>query len=304
MIEAGCIAGFVNVHMSRSIPYRGRFAPSPSGPLHFGSLVAAMASYVHAKQHQGSWLLRIEDVDETRTKPAATDDIQRTLEVLGFAWDEQIIHQSHRKERYMAILKQLQEADHAYPCACSRADIANAGKQGVEGRIYPGNCRDGILDGKAARTVRLRTNDEPVRFHDLIAGNQCQQIKSEVGDFVIRRADGYIAYQLAVVVDDGEQGITHVVRGADLLHSTARQIYLQQLLGLPIPQYAHVPLVLDEQGHKLSKQDHAHPVSVDAPLDSLLSAYQFLYSDKSVPDFGSTTEFWQWALARTPLRVP
>ncbi len=255
-----------------------------------------MASYVHARQHQGIWLLRIEDVDETRTQPGAADDIQRTLDALGFEWDEQVVYQSRRKERYAAVLKHLIDSGHAYPCACSRADIASAGRQGIEGWIYPGSCREAIPDGKTARAIRLRTHDRPVRFHDLIAGTQSQHIESEVGDFIVRRADGYTAYQLAVVVDDGDQGITHVVRGADLLSSTARQIYLQQLLGLPGPQYAHVPLVLDEQGRKLSKQDQAHPVSTDAPLDCLRAAYQFLYKTTAEPDLGSVTEFWQWAI--------
>jgi glutamyl-Q tRNA(Asp) synthetase len=290
--------------MTDSNSYRGRFAPSPSGPLHFGSLVAAMASYLHAKHQQGIWLLRIEDVDETRTRPGAANEIQHTLASMGFEWDEQIIYQSQRKERYAAILKVLMDQGHAYPCACSRADIASTGRRGSLGWIYPGSCREGIPGSKITRAVRLRTHDQPIRFHDLIVGNQCQRIESEVGDFIIRRADGYTAYQLAVVVDDGDQGITHVVRGADLLSSTARQIYLQQLLGLPCPQYAHTPLVLDEQGRKLSKQDQAHPVSTDEPLTSLRSAYQFLYKTAVEPDLGSITEFWQWAIDQLPGNKP
>jgi len=276
--------------------YRGRFAPSPSGPLHAGSLVAAMASYVHARQHHGSWLLRIEDVDETRTRPGAADDILRTLDALGFEWDDKVICQSQRKERYAEIIEYLIDSGQAYPCACSRADVADTGRLGSLGWIYPGSCRGGIPEGKKARVIRLRTNDEPVMFQDMIAGAQIQRIESEVGDFVIRRADGYTAYQLAVVVDDGDQGITHVVRGADLLSSTARQIYLQRLLGLPCPQYAHTPLVLDSLGRKLSKQDLAHPVSADAPLPSLWSAYRFLYKTTDEPGLGSIREFWQWVL--------
>ena len=289
--------------MTGSLQYRGRFAPSPSGPLHAGSLVAAMASYVHARQHHGAWLLRMEDVDETRTRAGAADDILRTLDALGFAWDGKVIYQSQRKERYAEVLEKLIDAGHAYPCACSRADVAETGRLGSLGWIYPGSCREGIPGGKKARVIRLRTNDEPVRFQDMIAGAQSQRIESELGDFVIRRADGYTAYQLAVVVDDGDQGITHVVRGADLLSSTARQIYLQRLLGLPCPEYAHTPLVLDEQGRKLSKQDRAHPVSAGAPLPSLWSAYQFLYETTDEPDLGSVTEFWQWALEQ-PAAIP
>ncbi len=255
-----------------------------------------MASYLHARQHQGIWLLRIEDVDETRTLPGAADDIQRTLAALGFEWNEQVIYQSQRKGRYATVLGQLIDSGHAYACACSRTDIASAGQQGAESWVYPGSCREGIPQGKTARTIRLRTHDQPVSFHDLIAGTQCQRIESEVGDFVIRRADGYSAYQLAVVVDDADQGITHVVRGADLLSSTARQIYLQQLLDFPTPQYAHTPLVLDERGCKLSKQDQAHPVSVSDPLLSLRFAYQFLYKAETEPDLGSVDEFWHWAI--------
>lgn len=289
--------------MTANSQYRGRFAPSPSGPLHAGSLVAAMASYVHARQHRGAWLLRMEDVDETRTRPGAADDILRTLDSLGFEWDDKVIYQSQRKERYAEVLEHLVDSGQAYPCACSRADVAENGSLGSEGWIYPGSCREGIPAGKTARVIRLRTNDEPVSFQDLIAGAQSQRIESEVGDFVIRRADGYTAYQLAVVVDDGDQGITHVVRGADLLQSTARQIYLQRLLGLPCPEYAHTPLVLDEQGRKLSKQDQAHPVSAKTPLSSLCFAYQFLYGTTEVPELSSVAEFWQWALEQ-PAAIP
>lgn len=289
--------------MTHSSHYRGRFAPSPSGPLHIGSLVAAMASYLHARQQQGIWLLRIEDIDETRTLPGAADNIQRTLEALGFEWDEQVVYQSQRKERYASTLQRLMDSGHAYACACSRTDIANTGRRGAEGWIYPGSCREGIPQGKTARTIRLRTHDQPVSFHDLVAGAQCQHIESEVGDFVVRRADGYAAYQLAVVVDDGDQDITHVVRGADLLSSTIRQIYLQQLLDLPVPQYAHVPLVLDEQGRKLSKQDQAHPVSANDPLLSLRFAYRFLYKTMAEPDLGSVDEFWRWATDQATSRL-
>ena len=280
--------------MTAGTPYKGRFAPSPSGPLHTGSLVAAMASYVHARQHQGIWLLRIEDVDETRTRPGAADDILHTLDAHGFEWDDKVIYQSQRKERYAEIIAHLIKSAHAYPCACSRADISSTGKRGSLGWIYPGSCRKGIHGDKRARTIRLLTNDKPVSFQDLVAGPQVQRIESEVGDFVIRRADGFTAYQLAVVVDDGDQGITHVVRGADLLSSTARQIYLQQLLGLPGLKYAHTPLVLDKHGRKLSKQDKAHPVSARDPLPGLCSAYRFLYNTEVEPDLGSVTEFWQW----------
>jgi len=258
-----------------------------------------MASYVHARQHQGAWLLRIEDVDETRTQPGAANDIQRTLESLGFEWDEQVMFQSQRNQRYAEVIDFLLQSGHAYPCACSRSEISSTGTQGIEGWIYPGSCRDGITRGKSPRTIRLRTHDRPIQFQDLIAGPQCSRIESETGDFVIRRADGYTAYQLAVVVDDGDQGITHVVRGADLLSSAARQVHLQQILGLPIPQYAHAPLVLDDQGRKLSKQDRAHPVSAAKPLHSLQAACRFLYQTTVPTEVDSVKAFWKWIMAQS-----
>lgn len=261
-----------------------------------------MASYVHARQHQGTWLLRIEDVDETRIRAGAAADIQRTLENLGFEWDEQVMFQSQRKQPYAEAIESLLKTSHAYPCACSRSDIATNGLQGAEGWIYPGSCRNGIAHGKKPRTIRLRTHDQPIEFQDMILGPQSHRIESETGDFVIRRADGYTAYQLAVVVDDEDQGITHVVRGADLLGSTARQIHLQQILGFSIPQYAHVPLVLDEQGRKLSKQDDAHPVSTADPLQSLRSASQFLYNTTPPPELDSVSEFWRWLMQQPATR--
>jgi len=277
--------------------YRGRFAPSPTGPLHFGSLVAAMASYLDARAHRGDWLVRMEDVDETRTVPGAADHILRTLDAFGFQWQGQVLVQSHRKTLYSDVIAELRLERLAFDCGCSRAEISASARQGPEGPIYPGTCRDRLPAGKRARSVRLRVTNQAIGFNDRIAGPQHQDLAAELGDFVIRRADGYTAYQLAVVVDDAEQAITQVVRGADLLRSTPRQIYLQGLLGLPTPGYAHVPLVLGPDRRKLSKQDRAHPVAAENPLPALLSGWDFLGQLPPPEPPTSINAFWQWAIA-------
>jgi glutamyl-Q tRNA(Asp) synthetase len=285
--------------------YRGRFAPSPTGPLHFGSLVAAVASYLDARALDGQWLLRIEDVDETRAVPGAADDILRTLEAFGFQWDGDILVQSRRKAAYRAAIDDLKSRGLAYDCGCTRKEIAAVALHGIEGPVYPGTCRDGLPPGKRPRSVRLKVPDQDIGFDDRIAGHVHHNLARELGDFIIHRADGYTAYQLAVVLDDAEQGVNQVVRGADLLLSTPRQIYLQGLLGLDTPLYAHVPLVLGEDGHKLSKQDRAHPVSPGDPVPALLSALDFL--GQSLPDTApaSVDEFWHWAIPRWDIdRVP
>lgn len=285
--------------------YRGRFAPSPTGPLHLGSLVAAMASYLDARAHGGDWLVRMEDVDQTRTVPGAADDILRTLEALGFEWDGQVLVQSQREEIYGAAIGQLKDDRLAFDCGCSRGDIAALAPLGPEGPIYPGTCRDGLPAGRKARSVRLRVPDREMVFVDRIAGERRQNLAREVGDFVIRRADGYTAYHLAVVFDDAMQGINQVVRGADLLHSTARQRHLQASLGLPVPAYAHVPLVLDPRGHKLSKQDRAHPVDATDPLPVLATALAFLGQSQPPDRPANPAEFWQWAIEHWDIdRVP
>lgn len=285
--------------------YRGRFAPSPTGPLHLGSLVAAMASYLDARAHGGDWLVRMEDVDQTRAVPGAADDILRTLEALGFEWDGSVLVQSHRDEVYGAAIGHLKDAGDAFDCGCSRADIAELALLGPEGPIYPGTCRDGLPAGKTPRSVRLQVPDQDITFHDRIAGACRQNLAREVGDFVIRRADGFTAYQLAVVLDDAEQGINQVVRGADLLSSTARQLYLQQRLGLPHPRYAHVPLVLGADGRKLSKQDRAHPVNAADPLPALATALAFLGQSPAPERPADVGEFWRWAIEQWDIeRVP
>lgn len=282
--------------------YRGRFAPSPTGPLHFGSLVAALASYADARHNRGEWLVRMEDVDEIRAVPGAADDILRTLERFGFEWDGGIMIQSQRKGHYLEVIDSLLREGHAYHCGCSRAEIGEGARHGIEGPVYPGTCRNGLPPGKKPRTVRLLTDNLPIRFDDRIFGPQQQSVSHDIGDFVIRRADGFTAYQLAVVVDDQEQGINQVVRGADLLASTPRQILLLQRLGFDRPHYAHVPLVLDAQGRKLSKQDRAHPVNSATPLPALLEAWAFLCQD-APPEMPVTIrEFWPWAIANWNMR--
>jgi glutamyl-Q tRNA(Asp) synthetase len=233
----------------------GRFAPSPTGPLHFGSLVAAVGSYCLARRAGGRWLLRMDDLDRPRVVPGAADDILRTLEGLGFAWDGPVIWQSGRAEAYGAALERLRLQGQLYDCACSRREIlASAPHPGEEGPVYPGTCQDGLPAGRAPRAVRIRVPDRVIAFSDGVFGRQAQNLAREVGDFVLRRADGMYAYQLAVVVDDAASGVNQVVRGADLLGSTPRQIFLLESLGLPVPAYLHLPLVLNADGSKLSKR--------------------------------------------------
>lgn len=246
----------------------GRFAPSPTGPLHLGSLVAAVGSYALARRAGGRWLLRIEDLDAPRVVPGAAEDFFRTLEVLGFAWDGEVVWQSRRTEAYQAALERLLAAGAAYPCGCTRAEIArvsSAPHAGDEGQVYPGTCRSGLPPGKAVRAIRVRVGEAAPVFTDAIQGPVETCLAAASGDFVVQRADGLFAYQLAVVVDDAAAGVTQVVRGADLLSSTARQLHLLARLGLPAPVYAHLPLVTGPEGAKLSKRDCA--VSVAAGRD-------------------------------------
>ena len=285
--------------------YRGRFAPSPSGHLHYGSLVAALGSYLDARKHGGEWLVRMEDLDPPREKQGAADDILRTLEAFGFEWEGEILYQSRREEAYRAALDKLDSDGYTYPCICSRREIAEAGLAGQEGPRYPGTCRAGITSNHASQAIRLITTNVAQTFTDRICKRIDQDLEHDIGDFVIRRSDGLFAYQLAVVVDDAEQEITHIVRGADLLLSTPRQIYLQRLLGLQTPDYAHLPLVLDDQGRKLSKQDQAHPVRKTNPLPALIDAVRFLNQPLPSELPSNLVEFWEWATDNWTLnRVP
>jgi glutamyl-Q tRNA(Asp) synthetase len=246
----------------RSPSYIGRFAPSPTGPLHFGSLVAALASWLDARAAGGQWLVRMEDLDRPRCEPGAADTILRQLEAYGLHWDGEVLVQSQRDAAYAAALDALKAQGAVFPCACTRSQLAEAPRNEEGEIIYPGTCRDGLPAGQVGRAWRVRVPDVNTRFHDRIHGDLQQNLASEVGDFVVKRADGLFAYQLAVVVDDAFQGITHVVRGADLLWNTPRQIHLQHRLGLPTPVYAHVPLITNAAGQKLSKQTLAPALPV------------------------------------------
>ena len=278
--------------------YVGRFAPSPTGPLHAGSLLAALASYLDAKTHQGRWLLRIEDLDESRTVDGADEDIIDTLAALGMHADAEIVWQSRRKDLYVAAFEQLGSL--TYPCSCSRKEIADSllGIAADGAVIYPGTCRDGIAADRAARAWRLRVPDAGkfIQFNDRWQGQVTQNLATDVGDFVLKRADGFWAYQLAVVVDDALQGVTDVVRGADLLGSTARQIYLQQQLKFSTPRYCHVPLVTNAAGEKLSKQTGAQPLNMSQPLDALTVAANGLGLEIKRESVKSLSEFWRQAL--------
>lgn len=281
----------------------GRFAPSPTGPLHFGSLIAALGSYLEAQAHGGRWLVRIEDVDRPRCRQEHADDILRTLQAFGFAWDGEVMYQSRRSARYREVLEVLKRQGAVYPCGCTRAELATA-PTGIDGApLYPGACRNGLPPGKQARAWRLRVAGA-LDFVDLVQGPQHQDLVREVGDFVLLRADGLFAYQLAVVVDDADQGVDHVVRGADLIHSTGRQIFLQRLLGFPTPRYAHLPVAVDATGAKLSKQTKAAPVDARDPVPTLVAAARFLGMNPP-PCRLASAEFWAWArenwsLAKVP----
>jgi len=306
--------------------YRGRFAPSPTGPLHAGSLVAALASWLDARAHAGQWLVRIEDVDSARCLPGMDRLVLQQLAALGLVSDQPPVYQSQRSARYQAALDLLAARKLAYPCACSRKDIEEAwAAQGTQRArhgelIYPGTCRNG-LHGRTARAWRMRVDsratessdiasesgleaikeaavysDGVVHWTDRRLGAQSQNVAREVGDFVLRRADGLFAYQLAVVVDDADQHITHVVRGEDLADNTARQIVLQRALGLPTPSYLHTPLVLGANGEKLSKQNGAAALDTGAPLTALNAAARTLDLSMQTGTLAHALAVWtgQW----------
>ncbi|MHB1116561.1 tRNA glutamyl-Q(34) synthetase GluQRS [Sideroxydans sp.] len=283
----------LSLHKSQ---YRGRFAPSPTGPLHFGSLVAAVGSFLDAKHHHGIWLIRMEDLDTPRCAPGAADDILRTLDAFGLHSDEPVIYQSQRTAAYDEALQRLQDLRTAYPCCCTRKEISDSALHGIEGPVYPGTCRAGIPAGREGRAWRARTDDTALTFDDALQGSITQHLESEIGDFVVKRADGLFAYQLAVVVDDAFQQISNVVRGADLLNSTARQIHLQNLLGLPTPHYMHLPVAVNAAGEKLSKQTLAQAVDSTRPVHALWHALAFLQQQppQAMQDERLDT-VWEWA---------
>ena len=291
----------------RTSNYIGRFAPSPTGPLHFGSLIAAVASYLEASANNGKWLIRIEDLDKPREMAGAADDILRTLEGFGFEWDDEIVYQSQRTEAYEETLQTLKSRNLVYPCTCSRKEIADSALEiGLEGAIYPKTCLTHAPQANSQAALRAITLDKNIQFNDAIQGEISQNLAKQIGDFVLKRADGLFAYQLAVVVDDAAQNITHVVRGADLLDSTPRQIYLQQLLDLPTPHYAHVPIAVNENGEKLSKQTLAEPVSMRHAGQQLFDTLRFLGQNPPVETQNATLgAMWRWAFANWSLaKIP
>lgn len=287
-------------------PYVGRFAPSPTGPLHFGSLIAALGSCLEARHHGGQWLLRIEDVDAPRTVPGASDTILRQLDAFGFTWDGDVLYQHTRTGLYRDALNQLIHDGKAFACACTRRELADSALAPDGSRRYPGTCRYGLRPGQTARAWRLRASDGTVRWHDAIQGEQAEDVAREVGDFVLLRADGQFAYQLAVVVDDACQGVTHVVRGADLLGSTARQIALHAALALPLPHYAHLPVATTPAGEKLSKQTLAQAIDPARPTQTLYDALVFLgQQPPAALREDALPSLWAWSLANWSLaRVP
>ncbi len=271
-------------------PYRGRFAPSPTGHLHFGSLVAAVGSYLEARRRGGAWLVRMEDVDTPRTVPDCDRLILQALTRFGMEWDEPVVYQSQRIHRYRSALDSLTDEDWVYPCGCTRKEIG--------GSVYPGVCRRGLPPGKKPRAMRVRTEGQTISFEDPIQGNFTQALETEVGDFVVRRADGLFAYQLAVVVDDADQNVTEIVRGSDLLESTPRQLHLQQILGLTTPGHVHLPVAVDSAGNKLSKQTRALPVDPSDPEPALCRALDFLGHPPPEELVGAPVpELWEWAIA-------
>lgn len=280
--------------------YRGRFAPSPTGPLHFGSLIAATASYLQARSHDGEWWVRIEDIDPPREVTGASDAILRTLETFGFEWDGPVSYQSQRLAHYQAALTALKDANRVYPCACSRRDLADLV---AESGIYPGTCRRGLAPGAVPRSWRLRVPETPDAFIDAIQGPQHTQPSRDLGDFILWRADGYVAYQLATAFDDADQGMTEVVRGADLLDSTPRQRLVQQALGLASPEYAHHPVATGANGDKLSKQNLAPALDSERVVSQLYAALSFLGQDPPAALFQGTREdLWTWAKANWNIR--
>lgn len=283
--------------MSRNplIPYIGRFAPSPTGDLHFGSVVAALASYLDARKAKGQWLVRIEDLDPPREVAGSATAIIHDLQKWGMKADSAVLYQSQRSAAYQSACEQLLAKDLVYWCGCSRSEMPATG-------VYPGTCSTGLPPGKKPRALRLRTPDHAIEFEDRIQGYMTHDLGKESGDYVIRRADGYFAYQLAVVVDDAYQKITDIIRGADLLDSTPRQIWLQKCLQLPTPNYAHVPVAALQNGQKLSKRTQSDPICNADPLLSLRLALQFLGHRPPVFDWQNT---WEWALENWSLtQVP
>ncbi len=275
--------------------YRGRFAPTPSGPLHFGSLVAAAGSRADALAHGGQWHVRMDDLDPPRVVPGAADAILHTLEALGMAWHGPVVRQSARTGRYAEALEAIGRVAHLYDCSCSRRDVEAAGLRGLDGPRYPGTCRGGPHEPGRPLAVRIDTRGAVAVVDDLLQGRVRQDLDAELGDFVLRRADGVHAYHLACVVDDADAGFDHVVRGADLLVSTPRQAWLLRLLGLPAPAWLHLPVAAGPGGEKLSKQTLAPPVDTNRPGATLRAALAFL-GHRPPEGLDEPAEIWDWAV--------
>ncbi len=259
-----------------SICYRGRFAPSPTGHLHLGSLIAALGSYLLARQAGGQWFVRIEDIDPPRIVPGSVSHILHSLERHGLLWDGDILYQSKRAETYEAALERLKDLDLLYSCSCSRSEIAQIARPGKLGFIYPGLCRNGPLNPQRNLALRVKVPDESIMFIDRLQGRYESNLQNDSGDFILRRSDGLYSYQLAVVLDDAFQGITEVVRGADLLDSTPRQIHLQRVLNFPTPDYVHLPILLDVNENKLSKSISSASLEGRSPSENLVQALHAL----------------------------
>ena len=287
--------------------YIGRFAPSPTGPLHFGSLIAAVASYCDARKNNGKWLLRMEDLDKPRTVKGAADTILHQLETFGFEWDGPVLYQSQRDSLYNEALEILKAKQLIYPCTCTRKEINDSSTSfGIEGVIYPGTCLLQTIKPNAPIAWRIKTNASKISFKDAIQGDISQTLSTDIGDFILKRADDLFAYQLAVVVDDAAQGITNIVRGADLLDSTPRQVYLQRMLGYQTPDYAHIPVAANAAGEKLSKQTLAKPIMDQCAIELMINALYFLGQrpDNSLKN-AALKDIWHWAISHWDIqRVP
>ncbi|MDO4693382.1 MAG: tRNA glutamyl-Q(34) synthetase GluQRS [Eikenella sp.] len=287
--------------------YIGRFAPSPTGLLHIGSLLTALASYADARAHGGRWLVRMEDLDPPREMAGAADRILHTLEAFGFEWDGEVAYQSRRHARYREVLNELRQKGLVYPCYCSRKQWQQYARAGADGRVYSGRCAhrppDAAAPGKPP-AWRLRVPEDDIGFTDRIVGGYRQNLARDIGDFVLLRADGFWAYQLAVVADDAEQGVTHIVRGQDLLVSTPRQIYLQQCLGYPQPGYAHLPLLTNGHGQKWSKQTLAPALDL-RQAEALLRQVSAYLRLPPAPAVDKPQDLLAWAAAHWQMeRVP
>lgn len=282
----------MSIHQS----YKGRFAPSPTGALHFGSLIAAMGSYLQAKQQQGEWLIRIDDIDPPREQQGAADHILKTLELFGFEWDGEVMYQSHNLQRYQTAVNDLMNEKLAYKCSCSRRSIIQKTNQLYGNIIYPGFCRNGTLEKSSDYTIRLQCDKKLISFDDAIQGKQEINLEKTYGDFILQRRDHYFSYHLASGIDDAEQGITEVVRGADLLACTPCHLHVQHSLNLISPKYCHLPVAINKAGQKLSKQTYAEPIIAKDSVALLYKTLKFLGQMPSIDLIKANQEdIWDWA---------